>query len=53
MNRITCVKAFFDKDTERPVSNREFMDFWKALSEEERQQFADDAAKALGVVLDA
>lgn len=50
MTRVSCVKAFFEKDA-RPVSNTEFMTFWKACNEEERKEFGIAASQQLGVTL--
>jgi len=37
-NDITAIKKFFE-DSPRPLKQGEFMDFWKNLSEEEKQEF--------------
>lgn len=44
--RTTVIKNFLNEGSSRPVSNAEFMDFWKACSEEDRAQF-DREARAL------
>ena len=44
--RTTVIKNFLNQGTARPVSNAEFMDFWKACSEEDRNRF-DIEARAL------
>jgi hypothetical protein len=44
--RTTVIKNFLNQGASRPVSNAEFMDFWKACSEEDRARF-DIEARAL------
>jgi hypothetical protein len=51
MSRIAVLKQFFSLNASRPVENSEMMVFWKALGEEERQEFAVSAATQLGVEL--
>ena len=48
ITRVAVVKKFFE-----PVSSSEFMAFWKACSEDERQEFAVSAATQLGETLDS
>jgi hypothetical protein len=52
MTRVMAVKAFFEKDTVKPLSNTEFMAFWKACSEEERKDYGDQASKELGITVE-
>ena len=49
MSRPIAVKTFFSKDTTRPLSNTEFMEFWRACSEAERAEFGTAAGRELGV----
>lgn len=51
MKPVVAVKAFFNKDSKRPVELPEMMEFWKACSAEEKVEFAQSAAKQLGVEL--
>lgn len=51
MTRVTALKTFFNRDTNRPVENGEMMTFWKSLTENEKQEFALSAATQLGVEL--
>lgn len=51
VTRINVVKRFFSEGSTKPVTTPEFMEFWKVCSEAERQEFAESAAKRLGVVL--
>jgi hypothetical protein len=37
-NSLTALKKFFSTE-DRPVSNLEFTEFWKSLSEEEKDEF--------------
>jgi hypothetical protein len=46
--RTTVIKNFLNQGTARQVSNAEFMDFWKACSEEDRARF-DVEARALAL----
>lgn len=47
-----AVKKFFEKDSiHGPITTGEFMGFWKALSAEEKQSFAEAAATDLGYVM--
>ena len=48
MTRLNAVKTFLGQDTSRPVTTVEFMEFWKACSEAERQEFGEQSAKQLG-----
>lgn len=50
-SRMSAVKQFLEKDTVRKIDTSEFMSFWKACSEEERQEFGVSAAKQLGLEL--
>ena len=50
MNRLAAVRNFLQKDS-RAVETTEFMQFWKACTEQERAAFAESAAKQLGVEL--
>ena len=45
----TVVRAFINKDNERPVTAQEFMEFWKAVNIEERQRFGDEARQLMAV----
>lgn len=38
--RTTLIKNFLNQNSTRPISNAEFMEFWKATTPEERDQFA-------------
>jgi hypothetical protein len=40
--RTTLIKNFLSLNSSKPVSNSEFMEFWKACSEDERNQFAQE-----------
>lgn len=40
--RTTAIKNFVNEGSSRPVTNSEFMEFWKACSEDERTQFANE-----------
>lgn len=51
VSRVVVLKNFFSTP-EKPVANTEFMQFWKACSAAERQEFAEAAAKQLGVELE-
>lgn len=51
MTRVMAVKAFFEKDTVRPVTNTEYMTFWKACSDNERREYGIAAAEQLGITL--
>ena len=53
MTRVVAVKTFLNNDTNRPVENKEMMDFWKSLTDAEKQEFSESAAKQLGVELTA
>jgi hypothetical protein len=37
-NSITQIRLFFESD-ERPLKQGEFVEFWKSLSEEEKDEF--------------
>lgn len=52
MTRIAAVKAFFEKDAKK-VESAEMMAFWRGCNEQERAEFAESAAKQLGITLDA
>lgn len=52
MTRIGVVKMFFEKDSTK-VEATDMMAFWKACNEEERKEYAESAAKQLGVELAA
>ena len=39
----TAVREFINRNTTRPCPASEFMEFWKACSTEERQQFGSEA----------
>ena len=43
----TAVREFLNKDTSRPVPTSELMEFWKACSIEERQQYGNEARTLL------
>lgn len=49
MTTVEAVKAFFNKDTDRPVENREFIAFFKGMPKEEKDAYGKAACKALGV----
>ena len=51
MTRTVAVKSFLEKDSSRPITNTEFMAFWKVCTDTERQEFAVSAARQLGVEL--
>lgn len=42
MSNAVRVRKFIDKGATIPVPTSEFMEFWKACSLEERQQFNDE-----------
>ncbi len=44
----TAVRSFLNRDTTKPVSASEFMEFWKVTSAEDRQLFGDQARALLG-----
>lgn len=50
MSRIGAVRAFLERDA-RKIETTEMMTFWKSLSDAEKIEFADGAAKELGVTL--
>lgn len=37
-NSITDIRKYFEKDAE-PFKDNEFVDFWKSLTEEEKDEF--------------
>ena len=51
MSRIHVLRSFFEQGTDRKVESTELMQFFKACTQEERQEFATDAAKQLGLTL--
>lgn len=51
VTRIGALKQFFNGDTARPCDNTELMTFWKALTEPEKQEYAEAAAAQLGMQL--
>jgi len=53
VTRIAALKQFFNRDAARPCENTELMAFWKACTEEEKQEFAESAASQLGLTLAA
>jgi len=48
MTRMNAVKQFLSKDSSRPVTTPEFMAFWKACNEQERDEFGQQSAKEIG-----
>jgi hypothetical protein len=42
-NNVKVVREFFNHDTTKNPTTQEFMDFWKACTIEERQQYGDQA----------
>lgn len=53
MSPIVAVKTYLEKDTQTGhVSLVDFRDFWESLSETARLEYAQEAAKVLGVELD-
>lgn len=45
-NRMQLIKEFLNKDA-KPISMQEFGEFWKSLSEEEKNEYAIQSAKLL------
>ena len=37
-NSIVDIKKYFERD-DKPISTKEFNDFWKSLTEEEKEDF--------------
>lgn len=52
MKGSVAVREWIQKDT-RPCDLKEFAEFWKVCSPEERKTFAVEACKNLGVELEA
>jgi len=48
MSRTKVTMAYLNKDTARPVSNAEFLEFWKGCNEDERANYSKDAARLVG-----
>ena len=47
-----AIKRFFEKDSAHgPIATAEFFQFWKALSTEEKAEFAQISAKELKIKL--
>ena len=40
--RTTLIKNFLNEGSSRPITNAEFMEFWKSTSEEERTQYTNE-----------
>jgi hypothetical protein len=40
--RPILIKNFINEGSSRPVTNAEFMEFWKKINEEEREQYAQE-----------
>ena len=51
MTPIGAIKTFFNTNTSRPVTVPEIMEFWKSCTPQEKREFAESAAKQLGVGL--
>lgn len=49
MSTVEAVKQYFSKDTERPVTMRELLEFFKGMPKEEKEYYGQAACKALGV----
>jgi hypothetical protein len=49
MTRVNATKQYLQSGTN--VTTKEFMDFWKACNEDERQSFAEQSARNLGAEL--
>lgn len=44
---VKIIRDYLSKNVTRPVIAAEFMEFFKACSSEERQQFAEQAARLM------
>lgn len=44
---IKLIKAFLDKDSSKPLTTGEMVEFWKACSDAEKVQFTREAAELM------
>jgi len=51
MTRMVAVKTYLLQDA-KPFTTSEFAAFWKSCSDQERSDYARDAAQAIGATLD-
>lgn len=47
LTNTQAIRDYLNQGTTRPVTSTELMEFYKACSTEERQQFGDEARKLL------
>lgn len=53
VGKVEAVKNYFNKETTRPVENREILELRKSMKDDEWEAFAKACAEGLGDTLQA